>query len=66
MLTLVGEISRNTDDRYYYCYYCYNQYYSSIKILTYSFLPFVFRHAFKRFYQEYMAFTHPTEDIWIE
>lgn len=22
--------------------------------------------AFKRFYQEYMAFTHPTEDIWIE
>ncbi|KAK7503288.1 hypothetical protein BaRGS_00005553 [Batillaria attramentaria] len=24
------------------------------------------RNAFKRFYQEYMAFTHPTEDIWIE
>ncbi|XP_076466167.1 uncharacterized protein LOC143297634 [Babylonia areolata] len=22
--------------------------------------------AFKRFYQEYMAFTHPTEDIWME
>lgn len=24
------------------------------------------RNAFKRFYQEYMAFTHPTEDIYME